>query len=264
MAIIEVRNLTRKFNGFTAVDNISFQVEKGEIFAFLGPNGAGKTTTIKILTTLLRPTKGKVLVNGFDSLTQQDEVRDSFGIAFQDSSIDEELTGWENMEFHGVLYRIPKETRRKRIKELLGIVDLWGRKDDLVKVYSGGMRRRLEIARALLHRPKIFFLDEPTLGLDAQTRNRIWAQIYELNRRYQTTIFFTTHYMEEAEKMATKIAIINKGRIVASGTAADLKEQTKTDSLEEAYLAITGKDIREENISSLEKMRIMANRRRPG
>lgn len=263
MAIIKVRNLTKKFNGFTAVDNLSFQVEKGEIFAFLGPNGAGKTTTIRILTTLLRPTKGKVLVNGFDVVTQQDEVRESFGIVFQDSSLDEELTGWENMEFHGVLYRIPKEVRRKRIKELLGLVDLWNRRDDLVKVYSGGMRRRLEIARALLHQPKIFFLDEPTLGLDAQTKNKIWEQIYELNRRYQTTIFFTTHYMEEAEKMATRIAIINEGKIVASGTAADLEKKTKTDSLEEAYLALTGKDIREENISSLEKMRIRVNRRRP-
>lgn len=262
MAIIEVKHLTKKFNGFTAVDNLSFQVEKGEIFAFLGPNGAGKTTTIRILTTLLRPTKGKVLVNGFDVLTQPDEVRESFGIVFQDSSLDEELTGWENMEFHGVLYRIPKEVRRERIKELLGIVDLWNRKDDLVKVYSGGMRRRLEIARALLHQPKIFFLDEPTLGLDAQTKNRIWGQIYELNQRYQTTIFFTTHYMEEAEKMATRIAVIDEGKIVASGTAADLEKQTKTDSLEEAYLALTGKDIREENISSLEKMRIRVNRRR--
>ena len=258
--IIRVKNLTKKFKDFKAVDNISFEVKKGEVFAFLGPNGAGKTTTIRMLTTLLRPTKGKILINGFDPLTQQAEVRNSFGIVFQDSSLDEELTAWENMEIHGILYKIPAETRRKRIKGLLEIVGLWDRKNDLVKTYSGGMRRRLEIARGLLHHPKIFFLDEPTLGLDPQTRNKIWEHIHELNQKFETTIFFTTHYLEEAEKMADYIAIIDKGKIAASGTASELKKQTKTKSMEAAYLAISGKDIREENASTLEKMRMRMKR----
>jgi ABC-2 type transport system ATP-binding protein len=258
--IIKVDNLTKKFNGLVAVNHLSFEVKKGEIFAFLGPNGAGKTTTIRMLTTLLKPTDGIISINGFDPLTEQDKVRKSFGIVFQDSSLDDELTAWENMEFHGVLYQLPGEIRRKRIKGLLEIVDLWNRRNDLVKTYSGGMRRRLEIARGLLHHPKIFFLDEPTLGLDPQTRNKIWEQIHELNQKYQTTIFFTTHYLEEAEKMAHRIAIIDEGKIVASGTSDGLKKQTKTKSLEAAYLIITGKDIREENATSLDKMRLRMRR----
>lgn len=260
--MIKVKNLTKRFNGLVAVNNISFQVKKGDVFAFLGPNGAGKTTTIKMLTTLMKPSSGKISINGFDPLKEKDKVRKSFGIVFQDSSLDDELTAWENMEFHGILYKIPTQARRKRIEELLRIVGLWQRKDDLVKVYSGGMRRRLEIARGLLHHPKIFFLDEPTLGLDPQTRNKIWEHIHQLNEKYQTTIFFTTHYMEEAEKMSSRIAIIDKGKIIASGTSKTLMKKTKTHSLEAAYLALTGKDIREENVNSLEKMRMMINRRR--
>ena len=258
--IIEVKNLTKKFNGLIAVDNISFEVNKGDLFAFLGPNGAGKTTTIRMLITLLEPTEGQILVNGFDPLSQQDEVRKSFGIVFQDSSLDEELTAYENMEFHGVLYKIPKKTRRERIRSLLQIVDLWNRRNDLVKIYSGGMRRRLEIARGLLHHPKIFFLDEPTLGLDPQTRNKIWAHIQQLNKKYQTTIFFTTHYMEEAEKMAKTIAIIDHGIIIAQGKTETLKKQTKTKTLEAAYLALTGKTIREENATTQDRMRLRMNR----
>jgi ABC-2 type transport system ATP-binding protein len=260
--IIRVKNLTKKFNGLVAVDKISFGIKEGEVFAFLGPNGAGKTTTIRMLTTLLKPSRGEISINSFNPLTQQNKVRESFGIVFQDSSLDEELTAWENIEFHGILYKIPGEIRKKRIKSLLKIVGLWNRKDDLVKIYSGGMRRRLEIARGLLHHPKIFFLDEPTLGLDTQTRIKIWQHINKLNQKYQTTIFFTTHYLEEAEKMASKIAIIDQGKIVALGTVDELKKQTKTRSLEAAYLALTGKDIREENISSLEKMRFRMNRMR--
>jgi ABC-2 type transport system ATP-binding protein len=260
--IIKVKNLTKKFNGLVAVNHLSFEVKKGEVFAFLGPNGAGKTTTIRMLTTLLKPTEGKILINGFDPLKQQDQVRSSFGIVFQDSSLDEELTAWENMEFHGILYKIPKETRKRRINGLLKIVGLWERRNDLVKTYSGGMRRRLEIARGLLHHPKIFFLDEPTLGLDPQTRNKIWEQINQLNQKYQTTIFFTTHYLEEAEKMASRIAIIDEGQIVASGTAKDLEKQTKEKTLEDAYLAITGKNIREENATGLEQMRMRVSRMR--
>lgn len=260
--IITVKNLTKKFNGFIAVNNLSFKVKKGEIFAFLGPNGAGKTTTIKMLTTLLRPTAGKILIDGRDPTTEQNKVRQSFGIVFQDSSLDDELTAWENMNFHGVLYQVPRKDRVKRIKQLLDIVDLWERRDSLVKTYSGGMRRRLEIARALLHHPKIFFMDEPTLGLDPQTRNRIWQHIHELNEKYQTTIFFTTHYMDEAEKMANYIAIIDNGRIASTGKVDELISETKTKSLEAAYLKITGKDIREETVSNLDRMRMRARNRR--
>lgn len=186
---IQVQNLTKKFGDFTAVNNISFDVEKGGIFAFLGPNGAGKTTTIKMLTTLLSPTSGKMSVNGFDPARQQDLTRKSFGIVFQDQSLDDELTAYENLEFHGVLYRVPSKILKKKIEEMLRFIDLWDRKDDLVKHFSGGMRRRLEIARGLIHRPKILFLDEPTLGLDPQTRNHIWSYIKNLNRKIKSLFF---------------------------------------------------------------------------
>jgi ABC-2 type transport system ATP-binding protein len=254
--IIQVTHLTKQFDKFTAVNDISFSVARGELFAFLGPNGAGKSTTIKMLTTLLSPTKGSMLIGGYDPLTQQDEVRKLFGIVFQDPSLDEELTAYENMEFHGILYKVPKTIRKKRIQELLTIVDLWDRKDHLVKTFSGGMRRRLEIARGLLHHPKIFFLDEPTIGLDPQTRNQMWLYIQTLNKKEGITIFFTTHYMEEAEKMAKRIAIIDHGQIVAQGTSEELKKQTKTTSLEEAFLSLTGKAIRDEDASPIEHMRM--------
>ena len=207
--IIEVNNLTKKFDGFTAVDNISFSVRQGEIFAFLGPNGAGKSTTIKMMTTLLHPTGGHIRLDGND-ISNQSAVRKSFGIVFQDPSLDEELTAYENMEFHGVFYKVPKELRRERIEQLLKYVDLWERKNDLVKYFSGGMKRRMEIARGFLHHPKILFLDEPTLGLDPQTRNYIWRYVDHLNKTEGITVFFTTHYMEEAERVARKIAIIDQ------------------------------------------------------
>lgn len=260
--IIQVKNLTKKFNGFVAVDNISFNVKKGEIFAFLGPNGAGKTTTIKMLTTLLLPTSGEAIVNGFNPVTQQNEVRCSFGIVFQDQSLDDELTAYENMEYHGVLYKVPNPLRNKRIKELLEMVELWERRDDLVKKYSGGMKRRLEIARGLLHHPKIFFLDEPTLGLDPQTRNKIWEYLKSLNQKEQITIFFTTQYIEEAEKVSQKVAIIDQGKIIANATPVQLKTQTKTNSLVEAFLKLTGHDIRLESASNLDRMRMRRQFRR--
>lgn len=252
---IQVKNLTKIFNGFAAVDDVSFEVQEGAIFAFLGPNGAGKTTTIKMLTTLLRPTKGFIRINGYDPLKDQDKVRKSFGIVFQDPSLDDELTCYENMDFHGILYKLTKAERQGRIENLLKIVELWERKDHLVKIFSGGMKRRLEIARGLLHHPKIFFLDEPTLGLDPQTRNKIWSYIKNLNEKYKVTIFFTTHYMEEAEKMADCIAVIDYGKIITQGTTGDLKKKTKTDSLEDAFIALTGKNIREEEVNGLERMR---------
>ncbi len=243
---IQVKNLIKAFGDFTAVNDITFDVKKGEIFAFLGPNGAGKSTTIKILTTLLQPTSGSILLNGFDPTKDQDNARKSFGIVFQDPSLDEELTAYENMEFHGVLYKVPKEVRKKRIDELLEVVDLSDRRDHLVKTFSGGMRRRLEIARGLIHHPTIFFLDEPTIGLDPQTRNQMWEYVEKLNKEEAITVFLTTHYMEEAERVAERIAIIDHGKIIALGTADELRKKTKTDSLEDAFLVMTGRAIREE------------------
>ena len=253
--IIYVRDLTKKFGDFTAVDNVSFEVRKGEIFAFLGPNGAGKSTTIKMLTTLLTPTDGFIRINGYDPVKNQDEVRKSFGIVFQDQSLDDELTAYENMEFHGVLYHVESKLRCQRIEELLKIVDLWDKKDHLVKTFSGGMKRRLEIARGLIHHPKIFFLDEPTIGLDPQTRNQMWDYVLNLNKKEGVTIFFTTHYMEEAEKIAKWIAVIDHGKIVKTGTAQSLKQDTGSLSLEEAFLKLTGKKIREEEATPLDQLR---------
>jgi ABC-2 type transport system ATP-binding protein len=258
MNIIEVRELTKTFGDIVAVDHISFEVKAGEIFAFLGPNGAGKSTTIKMLTTLLRQTSGQIKLNGLDPLKDSDGVRRSFGIVFQDPSLDDQLTAWENMEFHGVLYGVPRNTRRQRIDELLKFVDLWDRRDSPVKEFSGGMKRRLEIARGLLHHPKIIFLDEPTLGLDPQTRNHMWSYLKELNKTEGITVFLTTHYMEEADRVAQRIAVIDHGKIIATGTSAELKAETNTDSLEDAFLALTGRTIRDEEGSSIERMRMFA------
>ncbi len=248
--IIEIKNLTKKFKNFTAVDGITFDVKKGEIFSFLGPNGAGKTTTIKMLTTLASPTSGSILINGFDPAKQQNQARASFGIVFQDPSLDDELTAYENLNMHGMLYKIKVKERRERIKQLLNFVELWDRKDDLVKHFSGGMKRRLEIARGFLHHPKILFLDEPTIGLDPQTRNHIWEYLKKMNKEEGTTVFLTTHYMEEAEKVSSRIAIIDHGKIIAQGTSEELKKSTKTNSLEEAFLKLTGSEIREETVKN--------------
>lgn len=253
--IITVKNLTKKFKDFKAVDNISFSVKKGEIFAFLGPNGAGKSTTIKMLTTLLNPTSGEITVNGHDPMHNQHGVRKSFGIVFQDPSLDDDLTAFENMQLHAALYSVPNDLRKERTESLLRFVDLYDRKNDLVKTFSGGMKRRLEIARGLLHHPKILFLDEPTLGLDPQTRNHMWSYIKDINKTEKMTVFFTTHYMEEAEKIAERIAIIDHGKIVAQDTPQNLKKKTKTKSLEEAFLSFTGKEIRDEEAGSADIMR---------
>ncbi|MGB4222753.1 MAG: ATP-binding cassette domain-containing protein [Syntrophorhabdus sp.] len=254
--IIHVSDLTKTFNGFTAVNHISFSVAAGEIFAFLGPNGAGKSTTINMLTTLLRPTSGSISLNGYDPVTSPHRVRQSFGIVFQDPSLDEDLTAWENMDYHGILYGISRNIRGKRSEELLKIVELWERRKEQVKKFSGGMKRRLEIARGLLHHPKILFLDEPTLGLDPQTRSLIWNYIKGLNQSEGTTIFLTTHYMEEAERVAHRIAIIDHGKIIVHGTPDELKAQTGTSSLEAAFIALTGRDIRDEEPNNLEQMRM--------
>ncbi len=253
--VIEVRNLTKKFDDFVAVDNVSFSVRSGEMFAFLGPNGAGKTTTIKMLTTLLKPSSGSMSVDGHNPVEEQEEVRRSIGIVFQDPSLDDELTAYENLEFHGVLYGVSKEVRKGRISQMLHLVELWERRNDLVKYFSGGMKRRLEIARGFIHHPRILFLDEPTLGLDPQTRKHIWNYIEDLNKKEHLTIFFTTHYMEEAEKVTEKIAIIDRGKIIAQGSLEELKSRTLAPSLEEAFLSLTGHDIRREQASVGEKMR---------
>jgi ABC-2 type transport system ATP-binding protein len=260
--ILSVKSLTKKFDDFTAVEDISFDVETGSIFAFLGPNGAGKSTTIKMLTTVLKPTSGKISINGFNVLKEQDKARASFGIVFQDHSLDDELTAYENVVYHAVIYKVPKKEREERIRKALEIVGLWDRREDYVKKYSGGMKRRLEIARALVHYPKILFLDEPTVGLDPQTRNSIWNHIKNLNEERKMTIFLTTHYMEEAESIADKIAIIDHGKIIESGTVEEIKKKTETESLEEAFLKLTGRDIRDENNEPANKMRMIRSMRR--
>jgi ABC-2 type transport system ATP-binding protein len=223
MPIIRVENLTKRFGSITAVNGISFEVEEGTIFGFLGPNGAGKTTTINILCTLLLPTSGSASINGHDCVKEPSEVRKSIGIVFQDSTIDKDLTAYENLLFHAYLYNLRKRDIRKRIEEVLHFVGLYERKDDLVKRFSGGMKRRLEVARGLMHNPKVLFLDEPTLGLDPQTRTNLWEFITELPSKSNVTVFMTTHYMDEAE-VCHKIAIIDKGRIIAEGSPDELKK----------------------------------------
>jgi len=255
--MIQVQNLVKTFGNFTAVDNISFEVRPGEIFAFLGPNGAGKTTTIQMLTTLLRPTSGTMLIDGLDPASKPLDVRQRFGIVFQDPSLDGELTAYENLELHGVLYHVPRRLRTERIQTLLTLFELWDKRKRRVKEFSGGMKRRLEIARGLLHIPKVLFLDEPTLGLDPQSRHQLWTHVRHLNETEGVTVFLTTHYMDEAERVAQRIAIIDHGRIVAQGTLAELKQQTSAESLEQAFLSLTGSSIRDEQADGSEQMRQM-------
>ncbi|HKC04311.1 MAG TPA: ATP-binding cassette domain-containing protein, partial [Patescibacteria group bacterium] len=253
--IITVKKLVKNFNGVKAVDDISFDVKKSEIFAFLGPNGAGKSTTIKMLTTLLSPTSGDISVDGQNPQNFQDVVRKSFGIVFQDPSLDDDLTALENMELHAALYAVPKAVRTKRIEDLVTFVDLWDRRNSLVKTFSGGMKRRLEIARGLVHHPKILFLDEPTIGLDPQTRNHMWTYLKDVNKKEGMTVFFTTHYMDEAEKNADRIVIIDHGKIIASGTPGELKKKTDSKTLEDAFLSLTGHAIRNEEAGAVDTLR---------
>jgi ABC-2 type transport system ATP-binding protein len=227
---IEVNGLTKVFNGrVRAVDKISFIVKGGEILGFLGPNGAGKTTTLNMLSTLLKPTSGTATVNGHDIVKEPDAVRRSIGYVFQDPTLDIELTGHENLDFHGRLYNLNRSLRKQRIEEMLEVVQLTDRADNLVKTYSGGMKRRLEIARGLLHHPKVLFLDEPTLGLDPQTRRSIWEHIQRLNQEKKITIILTTHYTEEADYLCSRILIIDFGKIVALNTPDKLKAQLEGD-----------------------------------
>jgi ABC-2 type transport system ATP-binding protein len=256
--MIRVQNLVKTFGTFTAVDDVSFDVAEGEIFAFLGPNGAGKTTTIKMLTTLLKPTSGSIELDGLNPQLHQNEARKRFGIVFQDPSLDGEMTAWENMEIHGVLYHIPHKIRRQRAEELLKLFELWDRRAEQVKKFSGGMKRRLEIARGFLHTPRILFLDEPTLGLDPQSRNQLWSHVKKVNEAERVTVFLTTHYMDEADRVAHRIGVIDHGKLIAQGTPKAIKEQTGSESLEEAFLALTGSTIRDEGADSADRMRQFA------
>ena len=229
--IISVEGLCYNYGKLVAVDDISFNVEKGQIFSFLGPNGAGKTTTINLLITLMPIQKGKVTIAGFDVTKEQDNVRKSIGVVFQDQRLDRDLTVWETLDFHGRIYNLPKNVRRPRIDELIELVELTDKRNELAKNLSGGMKRRLEIARGLLTRPKILFLDEPTIGLDTQTRRRIWSYIKKVNAE-GVTIFLTTHYMDEADQNSDTICIIDKGKIIANGSSESLKTSLGQDRIQ--------------------------------
>ncbi|HUV43361.1 MAG TPA: ATP-binding cassette domain-containing protein [Dehalococcoidales bacterium] len=239
MDMIEIEGLSRKFGKLVAVDNISFQVPRGEIFGFLGPNGAGKTTTINILCTLLKPSGGRASVNGYDVLKERREVQRSIGLVFQDPTLDDYLTADQNLRFHAYAYGVPANVREKRMQELMELVELQDRRKNKVSTYSGGMKRRLEIARGLLHHPSVLFLDEPTLGLDPQTRRRIWEHVLTLRQQEDLTIFLTTHYMDEAEH-CERIAVIDNGRIIALDTPDNLK-----DSLGGDLVTLEAKDTQE-------------------
>jgi ABC-2 type transport system ATP-binding protein len=250
---IKVKALSKHFGQVIAVNNISFEVGKGEVFGFLGPNGAGKTTTINILCTLLMPTSGEATVNGFNVVKSSNDVRRSIGIIFQDPSLDERLTAYENLNFHGMIYHLPSKKRRVRIEEVLNMVGLYSKKDTIVRTFSGGMKRRLEIARGLMHNPKILFLDEPTTGLDPQTRQHIWDYIVSLSQREKITVFLTTHYMDEAE-ICQRAGIIDHGKIVALDTLSALNTKYGVFSLNEVFLQATGRDIREEESDEKERL----------
>jgi len=247
--IIQVDHLVKRYGPVTAVDDISLAVEEGTIFGFLGPNGAGKTTTINILCTLLKPSSGTAAIAGHNCMTEPSEVRKSIGIVFQDTTLDKDLTAYENLLFHAYLYNVPKREMKGRIEETLFFVDLYDRRNDLVRKFSGGMKRRLEVARGLIHRPRVLFLDEPTLGLDPQSRSNLWEFITELPKQHKVTIFMTTHYMEEAE-VCDRIAIIDHGKIISSGTPDQLKKIIGGD-----VVSLTTTD----NVAARQEMRSLLN-----
>jgi len=257
-AAIATTGLTMRFNGFTAVDSVDLSIEKGELFGLLGPNGAGKSTIIKMLTTMLRPTSGGATVWGHDIGRERDAVRNSIGVVFQDPSVDSQLSGRENLDFHGRMYGMDKKTRTERVAEVLELVDLTEKADVLMEDYSGGMQRRLEIARGLMHHPHVLFLDEPTLGLDAQTRRYIWRYIQKMNREDGVTVVLTTHYMEEADHLCERIAIIDQGKIVALDTPENLKDLIGADIITlEMDDGLTDEEVREfskfEGVKSVER-----------
>ncbi len=227
--VIETHQLTKAYNSFKAVDDLNIFVENGEIFGLLGPNGAGKTTTISMLCTILKPTSGSATVNSFDIVRDANKVRKSIGIVFQDPSIDDRLTGRENLYMHANLYGVSASEQKERINRILKLVELEDRADDLLRTYSGGMRRRLELGRGLIHYPKVLFLDEPTVGLDPQTRDHIWKYIKELKEAHDITVVLTTHYMDEADRLSDRIAIMDHGRIVVLDAPSKLKETLEGD-----------------------------------
>lgn len=243
--MIKVNQLTKKFNHLTAVDNISFEVKPGEVFGFLGPNGAGKSTTINMLCTILKPTSGTATVSCCDITKEPDRVRREIGIIFQDPSLDDRLTAEENLLFHGYLYNMDNKKIGDRIDEVLDLVELKDRKKEFVRKFSGGMKRRLEIARGLMHFPKLLFLDEPTLGLDPQTRAHIWDYVLKMRKDTGLTIFMTTHYMQEAE-ICDRVAIIDHGKIVDIDSPANLKQKYSESTLEGVFIKLTGREIREQ------------------
>jgi ABC-2 type transport system ATP-binding protein len=251
---IEAIGLSRAFGAFTAVDNVSFAVNQGEVFGFLGPNGAGKSTTIKMLCTLLKPTAGTAIINGYDIATQPGEVRASLGIIFQDYSLDDRITAEENLRFHCMVYHVPKRERAERVRVVLEMVNLSDRAGDKVKTFSGGMKRRLEIARGLLHRPAVLFLDEPTVGLDPQTRRNIWEHVLELRKQEGVTVFLTTHYMDEAEH-CDRIAVMDHARLIALDTPAGLKQHVGGDIVRLATSddAATAEFLRDLGISAVQR-----------
>jgi len=247
--VIETVDLTRRFDGIVAVDKLNISVERGEVFGLLGPNGAGKTTTISMLCTILKPTSGRATVNGFDIVKQDKEVRKSIGIVFQDPSIDDRLTGRENLLMHANLYGVPVGEQKSRIDRVLKLVELEDRADDILRTYSGGMRRRLEIARGLIHHPHVLFLDEPTIGLDPQTREHIWSYVEDLKKEHEMTIVLTTHYMDEADRLSDRIAIMDYGKIVVLDSPSGLKDTlqgdvitVKTEQVKELSSALVGVD----------------------
>jgi ABC-2 type transport system ATP-binding protein len=243
--VIRVQNLTKKFGSFLALRDVSFCVNPGEIFALLGPNGAGKSTTIKILTTQSKPTTGQIEIGGLDPVSHPSQVRKIFGIVFQEASLDNELTAMENMLIHGALYRLRRCDSAARTEKLLRLLNLWDRRDQQTKYFSAGMRRRLEVARALLHDPRVLFMDEPTAGLDPQARNHLWEYVKRLNDDYHLTVLLTTHYLEEAERVAHRVAVIDQGKIVLMGSPNGLKLESGAETLEQVFLSHTGIGVRD-------------------
>ncbi len=253
-AIIKTDKLTKQYGKLTAVDALDLEIEEGEIFGLLGPNGAGKTTTISMLCTILAPSGGSATVNGYDIVREQGKVRASIGIVFQEPSADDLLSGRENLEMHAALYGVPKGERKRRIDEVLNIVELSDRADSIVKEYSGGMRRRLELARGLLHTPKVLFLDEPTLGLDPVAREHTWKYISRIAREKKVTIILTTHYMEEADSLCDRVGIIDRGKITALDTPANLKKSVGGDVVKAKAQKVDEKGmLKEKCILSVEK-----------
>jgi len=229
--VIETKNITKQYDDFIAVDSINLEVPRNTVYGVLGPNGAGKTTLISMLCTILRPTSGTATVNGYDIVKQAKEVRESIGIVFQSRALDDILTGREHLEMHASLYGVPRDIREERIDEILELIALGKKVDEYIKTYSGGMKRRLEIGRGLIHHPKVLFLDEPTLGLDPQTRENIWEYIYNMTQTQDITVLLTTHYMEEADQLCDEVAIINKGEIITADSPSNLKRELKADTI---------------------------------